>query len=130
MLARSRRNIKSIMGTNESDIPMTIKGSPPAEFTDLNHGIRTTPHDEDRLSQNATEAKIFPTCEAQDQNRLVCAEELLRMLWTAESRPSIRWLRKQQSRRAIPFLKLGARVWFCPAEVRRHLDQKWKVKQK
>ena len=61
------------------------------------------------------------------EEKLVSAEQLLRLLWDDESRPSLRWLREQQARRSVPFVKLGARVWFLPSEVRRHLYEKWAV---
>ena len=61
------------------------------------------------------------------EEKLVSAEQLLRLLWDDASRPSLRWLREQQARRSIPFIKLGARVWFLPSEVRRHLYEKWAV---
>ena len=61
------------------------------------------------------------------EEKLVSAEQLLRLLWDDESRPSLRWLREQQARRSVPFVKLGARVWFLPSEVRRHLHEKWAV---
>ena len=35
--------------------------------------------------------------------------------------PSLRWLREQQSRRTIPYIKVGARVWFRPSEVLQQL---------
>lgn len=44
------------------------------------------------------------------------------------SRPSLRWLREQQRRRKIPFVKVGARVWFKPNAVRAHLDRNWTCK--
>jgi hypothetical protein len=60
--------------------------------------------------------------------QLVNAEGLLKLLWDDSSRPSLRWLRKQQRRRAIPYIKIGTRVWFNPAKVKVHLDAKWTCK--
>lgn len=60
-------------------------------------------------------------------DRLVDAKTLLKMLWNEDSRPSLRWLRQQQAERTIPFVKLGARVWFDPMEVRRCLTERWTV---
>jgi hypothetical protein len=60
-----------------------------------------------------------------EPEKLVDANTLLSLLWDEASRPSLRWLREQQARRTIPFVKLGARVWFSPGDVRRHLGQKW-----
>jgi hypothetical protein len=68
--------------------------------------------------------------EEDDQEKLVDAKTLLALLWDEPSRPSLRWLREQQARRTIPYIKLGARVWFQPSEVQRHLHQKWAVKQR
>jgi hypothetical protein len=66
-----------------------------------------------------------------DENeKLVDAATLLNVLWDETCRPSLRWLREQQARRSIPFIKLGARVWFMPSEVRRCLREKWAVKQR
>ena len=62
--------------------------------------------------------------------QMVDAQRLLQLLWDDKSRPSLRWLREQQRRRAIPYVKLGARVWFLPSEVRRHLSDKWTIKRR
>ena len=59
------------------------------------------------------------------QNRLVDAKALLKIIWEDGSRPSLRWLRQQQADGTIPFVKVGARVWFDPAEVRRWLIEHW-----
>jgi hypothetical protein len=66
-----------------------------------------------------------PAKPAEMDDRLVSAVELLRVIWTDDSRPSLRWLRQQQSRQSIPYLKIGARVWFRPSEVRRYFDAVW-----
>jgi hypothetical protein len=51
-------------------------------------------------------------------NQLVGADELLRKVWPEErSRPSLRWLRAQQKARAVPFVPVGRRVFFCVAHV-------------
>jgi hypothetical protein len=65
-----------------------------------------------------------------EPEKLVDAKTLLSLLWDEASRPSLRWLRQQQARRTLPFLKLGARVWFSPSEVRRYLQEKWTVKRR
>ncbi len=50
--------------------------------------------------------------------RLVSAGELLETLWpNPATRPSLRWLQRLQSRRAVPFLKLGHKVFFEPDRV-------------
>jgi len=61
---------------------------------------------------------------AGDHKKLVDAKALLCLLWEETSRPSLRWLREQQKRRTIPFIKVGARVWFQPSEVQHHLQEK------
>lgn len=61
--------------------------------------------------------------------QLVDAVTLLQTLWPeGSSRPSLRWLREQQRRRTIPYLKIGTRVWFKPHAVREHLDRNWTCK--
>ena len=62
-------------------------------------------------------------------DQFVSAEQLLKILWDECSRPSLRWLREQQARRTIPFVKIGARVWFQPSAVKGHLQEKWQVKR-
>jgi len=64
---------------------------------------------------------------AEVENRLVDAKTLLQRLWDDESRPSLRWLRQQQAERTIPYVMMGARVWFDPVEVRRCLTERWTV---
>ena len=49
---------------------------------------------------------------------LVDAKSLIPLIWTTpDARPSLRWVREMQSRRAIPFIKCGRRVFFEPARV-------------
>ena len=44
---------------------------------------------------------------------LLNAKDLLVQLWPSpESRPSLRWLRSMQARRAVPHIKISSRVWF------------------
>lgn len=67
-----------------------------------------------------------PQCEAMsatpdlsnDLDKLVSGERLLEILWDATSRPSLRWLRTQTKRRAIPFARSAGRVWFVPRMVK------------
>jgi hypothetical protein len=82
-----------------------------------------------RLPGAAEERRNEPTV-AGNGEKLVDAKTLLALLWDEASRPSLRWLREQQARRTIPYIKLGARVWFQPSEVQRHLQQKWTLKQR
>jgi len=70
------------------------------------------------------------SCTSPEADKLVSAEQLLKVLWDDCSRPSLRWLREQQARRTIPFIKIGARVWFQPDAVKGHLQNKWAVKHR
>jgi hypothetical protein len=64
----------------------------------------------------------------EDNLAFVPGEVLLATLWPdEESRPTLRWLRKMTATRSLPFLKLGNRVWFDPARVRRHLEKQFSV---
>jgi hypothetical protein len=59
---------------------------------------------------------------------LLDAEELLKAIWpNPESRPSLRWLRKQQSSRTLPYVKCGRLVYFDPAKVRQALAKRFTV---
>lgn len=46
--------------------------------------------------------------------RLVDAKGLLEILFAESCRPSLRWLRTQQKRRAIPSVRIGRLVFFDP----------------
>jgi hypothetical protein len=65
-----------------------------------------------------------PSTEIQIPTRYVRAERLLEILFEEDSRPSLRWLREQQARRAIPFVKIGALVYFDPPAVKAHFAAK------
>ncbi len=56
-----------------------------------------------------------------EMDRLVSGPRLLEILWDETSRPSIRWLRDQQRRRSIPFMRVGRLIWFCPRQVMEHM---------
>lgn len=59
---------------------------------------------------------------------LTDAHGLLLALWPeAESRPSLRWLREQQARRTVPYIKIGRRVFFDPLQVRRAIEKNFSV---
>lgn len=75
---------------------------------------------------NESRQAIF---KSQDE-QLVDAKGLLTLLWDKSSRPSLRWLREQQARRTIPFIKIGARVWFQPSLVIVSLQDNWGVKRR
>ena len=81
----------------------------------------------DARRQRIVDAIIAPA-KTEDDLAFVPGEVLLATLWPdEESRPTLRWLRKMTKLRALPFLKLGNRVWFDPARVRRHLEKQFTV---
>ena len=57
-------------------------------------------------------------------SRYVDALGLLEILFDADSRPSLRWLRDQQKARTIPYIRLGRRVFFDPPLVREVWNRK------
>lgn len=64
-----------------------------------------------------------------DEERLMSAEELLDLLWSRQSRPSLRWLREQQSL-GLPFYKVAGRVWFRLSEVKKYLEEHRMVRRR
>ena len=59
---------------------------------------------------------------------LLDAEELLKAIWpNPNSRPSLRWLRHQQAKRILPYVKCGRLVYFDPIKVRQQLAKKFTV---
>ncbi|HZR19091.1 MAG TPA: hypothetical protein VFE51_17520 [Verrucomicrobiae bacterium] len=62
-------------------------------------------------------APVSPAWCLNEMDQMVSAERLLELLWEESSRPTLRWLRTQQKRRAIPFTRIGRRVWFTPSQV-------------
>jgi len=79
--------------------------------------------------QQTTIQKQIPAQASQNspsEHRLVDAKTLLKLIWDEGSRPSLRWLRQQQADRTLPFIKIGARVWFDPTEIRQCLKEGWK----
>ena len=91
----------------------------------------TTPQTE-KQSQPATREDITNSIVADHQparpNRYVDAVKLLEILFDEASRPSLRWIRDCQKRRAIPFCKIGRRIFFDPVLVKYHLDAKATVR--
>ena len=62
---------------------------------------------------------------------LVDGPRLLEILFPVETcRPSLRWLRDQQARRAIPYVKLGRLVFFNPDHVLKVITEKMTVQRK
>ncbi len=55
--------------------------------------------------------------------RLVDAKGLLETLFADNCRPSLRWLRTQQKRRAIPSCRIGRLVFFDPDACRAALNR-------
>lgn len=64
----------------------------------------------------------------QSPEKLVNSEQLLEMLFEEGARPSMSWLRGQRRRKAIPFLKIGGKVLFEPAQVREMLRHRFTVR--
>jgi len=86
-----------------------------------------TPARLDARRQRIVDAIIAPA-KTEDDLAFVPGEVLLATLWPdEETRPTLRWLRKMTATRSLPFVKLGNRVWFDPARVRRHLDKQFTV---
>ena len=61
-------------------------------------------------------------------DQMVSAERLLELLWEESSRPALRWLRTQQKRRAVPFTRIGRRVWFTPSQVLANFQNRKQVR--
>jgi hypothetical protein len=61
------------------------------------------------------------------QSRLVDATTCIHEVFDGERKPSLRTFRTWQSRRLIPFRKVGHLVFFDPAEVRAALDKRFRV---
>jgi hypothetical protein len=55
--------------------------------------------------------------------RLTDAKGLLEILFADGCRPSLRWLRTQQKRKAIPSVRIGRLVFFDPDAVRAALNR-------
>jgi hypothetical protein len=64
----------------------------------------------------------------QEQSGFVNGALLLELLFPEEeTRPTMRWLRKMTATRSLPFIKIGNRSWFNVADVRRHIEYKYRV---
>jgi hypothetical protein len=59
--------------------------------------------------------------------KLVSGKQLLELLFEEASRPSLRWLRMQQKRRALPYIKIGRLVRYDPLRVREILVRRFTV---
>ena len=60
--------------------------------------------------------------------KLVDAQGLLQAIFDEGCRPSLRWVRTQQARRTIPFIKAGRKVFFDPPAVLEALAKKQTVR--
>jgi hypothetical protein len=61
------------------------------------------------------------------KTKLVNGVQLLELLFDETSRPSLRWLRLQQKRRAVPYIKIGRLVRYDPARVREIFSRRFTV---
>ena len=57
-------------------------------------------------------------------SKLVDGSKLLEILFEETSRPSLRWLRKMQAEKKVPYIKIGRLVRFDVEEVRTSLLKK------
>lgn len=65
----------------------------------------------------------------QTESGLVDGPRLLEVLFPNPAcRPSLRWLRDQQKRRVIPYMRIGRLVFFDPPRVRLALEERASVK--
>ena len=59
---------------------------------------------------------------------MVDGPELLRILWPDEKvRPSLGWLKYQEKRRTIPFIRIGRLIFYFPSQVRAAIAQRHTV---
>jgi len=65
-----------------------------------------------------------------DTDKLVDAKGLLEVLFDESCRPSVRWIRSQQKRRNIPYIKIGHLVFFDVAKVRGALENQKTVRNR
>lgn len=69
--------------------------------------------------------------ELMNNEGLVDGQRLLEILWpNPECRPSRRWLKDQEKRRAIPFMRIGRLIFYSPPMVRTTLAEKAVVGRK
>jgi len=85
----------------------------------MNHDARTPSLGLDRPQTGLREPS---------RSGLTDAPGLLSSLWPDKtSRPSLRWLREQQTRKTLPYIKIGRRVFFDPLQVRRAMEKNFGV---
>ena len=68
------------------------------------------------------------TTHLENPTKLVDAQGLLETLFAEPSRPSIRWIRRLQKQRKIPYVKIGHLVRFDVEEVRKVLEENCTIK--
>jgi hypothetical protein len=61
-------------------------------------------------------------------DKLVTGSQLLAALFPPDSRPSLRWLAQMKHDRVIPYYKIGNKVYFDVAKVRKKLEAKNEVR--
>jgi hypothetical protein len=62
---------------------------------------------------------------------LLGAEALLERLWPdLRSRPSLRWLREQQKRKTLPYVRIGRRIYFDPRQIAQAIAEKLTIRPK
>jgi hypothetical protein len=72
--------------------------------------------------------KDMPPDHGESTGKLMGAQGCLAEIWpNPQERPSFRKFKELQLHGFIPFHRIGRRVFFDPAEVRRALDRKFRV---
>ncbi len=62
-----------------------------------------------------------------EQKKLIDAEGLLEALFEEQARPSLRWIREQQRKRTIPFIRVGRLVRFDLDQVRAAMNSQFTI---
>jgi hypothetical protein len=65
-----------------------------------------------------------------NNRQLLDAPALLAELFPESCRPTVRWLRDQQEKRTIPFVKIGRLVYFDPVQVREAIKNRHTIQAK
>ena len=61
---------------------------------------------------------------------LVNGESLIKTIWKDESsRPTLRTLNEWKSKGYLPFYRIGGRVYYSPAKVRKALEKQFEIKE-
>jgi hypothetical protein len=75
------------------------------------------------MKAHATKSPLKETPPLPMPNQLADGPTLLEILFPKKCRPTLRWLREQQSNRTIPFIRIGRLVFFDPVTVRAALNE-------